>query len=184
MWTTTLNKIKEHHPCTSGWKRLLKHLGKTEADDEPLSLLTILKSNGFDDALWCLRAVEGHESEMRLFAVWCARQVQHLMNDERSILALDVAEAYAHGEATEEELTAARDVAWAASWDATGAAAGDAARDAASDVAGDTEWAAARDAAWAAARAAASDVAGDTEWAAEWAVARDAQEQKFREMIS
>lgn len=29
--TTTLNAIREHSPCESGWRKLLKHLGKTEA---------------------------------------------------------------------------------------------------------------------------------------------------------
>jgi len=66
---TTLKKIRAHGPCKDGWEQLLKHLGKTKADDEPLSILTILDSNGLDDALWCLRAVDGHEREMRLFAV-------------------------------------------------------------------------------------------------------------------
>ena len=127
---TTLNKIRSHAPCTDGWQKLLTHLGKTKADDEPLSLLTILDSNGIDDALWCLRAVEGHDREIRLFAVWCARQAQHLLTDQRSLDALDVAERYANGEATEDELVAARDDAWAA-WDAVRTAAGDAARSAA-----------------------------------------------------
>ena len=48
---------------------------------------------------------------LRLFAVKCAREVQHLMSDERSIAALDVAERYANGEATDEELEAARKAA-------------------------------------------------------------------------
>ena len=53
---TTLNHIREHSPCTDGWRKLLKHLGKTEADDDPLAYSTILESNGLDDVLWCLRA--------------------------------------------------------------------------------------------------------------------------------
>ena len=121
---TTLNRIREHEPCTGGWRQLLKHLGKTEADDDLLPLSTILDSNGLDDALWCLRAVEGCDREIRLYAVWCARHVEHLMTDPRSLAALDVAERYAKGMATDEELRAARD------------AAGDAARDAAGDAAG------------------------------------------------
>ena len=56
MITTTLNRIREHHPCEEGWKKLLRHLGKTSADDEPLPFSIILESNGFDDALWCCRA--------------------------------------------------------------------------------------------------------------------------------
>ena len=131
---TTLNKIRAHSPCANGWKKLLTNLGKTEADDEPLPLTTILESNGFDDALWCLRAVDGHEREMRLFAVECARGVQHLMTDKRSLDALDVATRFANNLATQAELdaarAAARDAAWAAAWDAARAAAGAAAGDA------------------------------------------------------
>lgn len=56
------------------------------------------------------------DKELRLFAVWSARQVQHLMTDARSIAALDVAERYAHGQATTQELAAARAAAWAAAW--------------------------------------------------------------------
>lgn len=33
--TTTLNRIRAHSPCRKGWAKLLRHLGKTEADDEP-----------------------------------------------------------------------------------------------------------------------------------------------------
>lgn len=42
--------------------------------------------------------------KLRLFSVWCARRVQHLITDERSLRALNVAERYANGEATREEL--------------------------------------------------------------------------------
>ena len=122
--TTTLNAIRAHGPCANGWKTLLAHLGKTKADDEPLHLLTILASNGIDDALWCMRAMPEHSRHWRLYAIWCARQAQHLMTDPRSIAALDVAERHARGDATDAEL-AAGDAARAA-----GAAAGAAARDA------------------------------------------------------
>ena len=118
---TTLKAIRNHGPCESGWVNLLGALGKTKADDEPLSLLEILKSNGLDDALWCLRAVDGYDKEIRLYAVWCARQVQHLMTDKRSLDALDVADAFANGKVTKKELAAARDAAGAAR-DAAGAA--------------------------------------------------------------
>jgi hypothetical protein len=152
---TTLNKIREHSPCTKGWQILLAHLGKTQADDEPLSLETILDSNGLDDCLWCLRTVPEHDRLWRHYAVWCAREVQHLMTDPRSLNALDVAERYADGDATQEELFAA----WSAAWSAARAA-----------------WAAARVAraawaAWAAARAAAQDAA----WAS--------QADKLREIL-
>ena len=165
---TTLNKIRECEPCADGWQKLLAYLGKTKADDEPLSIATIIDSNGLDDAIWCLRAVEGHAKEIRLYAVWCARQVQHLMTDKRSLNALDVAERYANGEATEDELKAARDNAWSAA--------------PAAGVAADaTEWAA-RDAAWAAARdAAAYWVAMDAARYAVWSAADAAREAEMRQ---
>jgi hypothetical protein len=156
MITTTLNKIRENKPCQGGWEKLLRHLNKTKPDDAPLPLITILESNGLDNALWCLRAVEGHEREMRLYAVACARRVQHLMTDPRSINAVDVAERYANGDATDKELEAARAAARAAANAATRAATW-----AAADSAWDAAWAAAdatraatRAAAWAAAYAA------------------------------
>ena len=131
---TTLNEIREHSPCHEGWAKLLKSLNKTKADDAPVSIIQVLDSNGLDDALWCLRAVKGHDKEIRLFAVWCARQVEHLMTDQRSKDALNIAEKFANGDATQEELAAARDAARDAAWDAAWDAARDAARAAARDA--------------------------------------------------
>lgn len=108
MITTTLNKIRDCGPCKDGWEKLLSYLGKTSADDEPLPFSIIIESNGIDDALWATRTAPEYNKEWRLFAVWCARQVQHLMTDARSIAALDVAERFANGEATQAELDAAR----------------------------------------------------------------------------
>ena len=64
------------------------------------------------------------DKDMRLFAVWCAREALKLVDnpDARSINACDVAERYTNGEATEEELSAARDAAQAAAQDAAWAA--------------------------------------------------------------
>ena len=188
---TTLNKIREHGPCSDGWAKLLRHLGKKQADDESLALGTILESNGLDDALWCLRSVDGHQREMRLYAVWCARQVQHLMTDPRSLAALDVAERHANGQATDEELAAAWDAASAASWAAAWAAqtaasraasraASSAASRAASSAASRAaaraaQTAAARAAQTAASRAASSAASRAAAWAAQTAAARAAQ---------
>ena len=188
--TTTLNHIRAHGPCESGWRKLLTGLGKTQADDDPLPYARIAEINGLDDALWCCRVEPKYDATWRLFTVWCARQVQHLMKDPRSLAALDVAERFARGEATEQELAAAGDAARAAAGDAARAAraagaAGAAVRDAEWAAAGAAE-AAARDAAEAvaeaAAGAAAEAAAGDA-WAA-WAAARDAQRARFINMVN
>ena len=181
---TTLVEIREHYPCAPGWEILLKHLGKTKADDEPLDLLTILDSNGLADCLWCARSTHGHDRLWRLYVVWCVRQVQHLMTDDRSIAALDVAERFANGDATAAELAAARVTARAVSW----ARAGAAMAWAAGAAAGVTSWAIedATEAVWAAARAASWATARSTARAtgADWATARAAQEAKLRQILT
>ena len=121
------------------------------------------------DIIWLLcNKLYMSDRDVRLFAVWCAREALKLVEkpDPRSVAACDVAERYANGEATDEELTAAaRDAARAAAR----AAASDAAR--AATLAAD--WAAARAAARVA-RDAASDAARAATLAADWAAARAA----------
>lgn len=166
--TTTLKRIREHGPCESGWEKLLRALGKTGADEEPLALLTILDTNGLSDAIWCLRACGGIDRQARLFAVECAEQVKHLIKDDRSLRALKVARDYAEGRATETELTDAWYDAFYAAWSA------------ACDASWSATWAAARDASldafWAADKAAACDAAGDA--------ARVKQEAVFRRIFA
>ena len=138
-----------------------------------------------DWLLWILTAIEApvNGKTERLFAIWCARSTpMHdgsttgaLLTDSRSIAALEVAERFAHGNASREELTAARAAAWAAAR----AAAEDAARAAAQDAARAAAW----DAAWDAAGAAALDAAWDAALTAAWDAARAAQANQLRTMV-
>ena len=135
------------------------------------------------------------DRDARLFACWCARQVWHLMRDDRSKRVVEVAELYAIGNATKEDLDVALDAAEAAraaAWDAARAAAraaglatawaAEAARAAAwaaraaAWAARATGWAAARAAAWAAAEAA------EAARAAAWEAAQVAQANRLVEM--
>ena len=167
---TTLNRIKLHSPCEDGWEKLLNHLNKTQSDDEPLELRTILESNGLNDTFWALKAVEGKAKEIRLFAADCAEMVlpiyeKRYPDDSRPRMAIQAARDYANGLITLEEFAAAAwaarsaamsagSAAWSAAW-AAWAAVGSPAR-AASDAAR-----AASDTAWDVARSAARDVARD-----------------------
>lgn len=117
---TTLNKIRAHRPCYEGWAKLLRYLGKTQADDEPLNIATVIDSNGVDDALWCLCAVDDCDREIRLFAVWCARQAARAAARDAS---RDLAQVTwdaaltaqaARVAAREAARPAARDAAWVA----------------------------------------------------------------------
>ena len=92
-----------------------------------------------DWMLWALDKI-GYRNDriLRLYACSCVRgtptskgPVWDLLIDERSRNAVEVAERFAEGKATEEERAAARDAAWAAgdaAWAAAGAAARAAAR--------------------------------------------------------
>ena len=152
----TLSAIRAKRPCESGWRKLLAHLGKTVADDRPLSMLTVLESTGLDETLWCLRCVKGRDGAIRMLACDFAQEVAHFNADPRVQAAIDTARRYASGDATSAEMASARKAAWAASamaadFDASEAAAWAAAETAAYAAAAD---AAANDAAHAAARAA------------------------------
>lgn len=116
MITTTLNRIHEHWPCVNAWTTLLDGLGKTSADDEPLSFATIIKINGLYDAQARCRAEPQYDREWRLLMVAYARRVQHLNTNPIVKNAIDVAERYANGEATDGELKTARDAIWSATY--------------------------------------------------------------------
>lgn len=186
MHYTTLNKIREEEPCTDGWEKLLKHLGKTGPDDEPLALKTILESNGIEDAVWCLRAVNDDKT-IRLFScdvaervlpIWY-KHIDSVKNKDAPKVAIEMSRKYAKGKATKEELVAACAAACAAAWAAAGAAARDAAWDASLDAALAAAWGAALDAARAAAWAAALDASLDAARAAAWDAERKEQEKLF-----
>ena len=119
------------------------------------------------DIIWLLCHKEFmSDKDLRLFAVWCAREALKLVDkpDQRSVEACNVAERYANGEATEEELDDAADAAAAA-------ARGKGARACnAVEAAWDAAWASAVEAARAAERE-----AGEASWEAAWATVRKKQ---------
>ena len=145
----TIKDIRDLEPCYDPAKYIPENWQGT--------LVDILKIDECrpQDRLWVVTKLLDDKTN-RLFAVWCAREALKLVDnpDKRSIEACDVAEKFANGEASKEELAAARAaaawVAWDA-WDAGDAAAWAAAAWAAAWAADAADAAAARAAAWAAA---------------------------------
>lgn len=173
--TTTFKLLNQAGACSSRYKRLAKALGgiRKYGKDTPINMLTILDTNGVDDMLWALRAVPlaqkaKRDRVSRLIACDFAENVLHLYEkeypaDARPRNCIDTARRSAIGEATKEELDAARAAAEAA----TEAAAIDAARDATRVATTVAASAAARDAAWATARDIAMGFAGNATSVAE-----------------
>ena len=101
--TTTLNKIRSCGPCTSGWKKLLVHLGSDFNPDAEINLLTVLESNGVADMLWTLRATEQDSKRIASqLAIEFAEQAlpifeQRRPNDERPRRAIQAARDYLDG---------------------------------------------------------------------------------------
>lgn len=122
--TLTWSDFDQHNPCYSPQEKYGDFSG---------TILDILRDERIpdNDKIWaatCKGILPDYVN--RKFATQCCRQIWHLLTDERSCNAVEVAERFNEGEASQEELDAARDAAW------------DAARDAARDAAAAAAWAA------------------------------------------
>src|SRR5574343_167438 len=153
--TFTIKDIRSWHPCYDPSRYLPEGWSGNALD------ILRMENIPADDRLWVVLRKEVLDAKtLRLFAVLCARSVEHLFTDARYRNAIDVAERYAHGLATDEEVTMARAAVFPA---AAVAAEATVAAEAA---------VAARVAAWAAAGAAAgATVAAEAAVAAEATVA-------------
>ena len=94
----TLQEIRDNHPCKLGWEKVLSANGGTNADmSYSFELSTILESNDFADCMWALRCKPEYKNFFIKLAVVFADNVSHLMSDERSKNALDIAWQYSEG---------------------------------------------------------------------------------------
>jgi hypothetical protein len=183
----TYADIVSWEPCYSPSRYL-----KEDWSGNALDILRI-KEIPIKDKFWVvLRQDIIDEKTLRLFAVWCARQTQHLMKDQRLLTALDVVEKFATGQATIEEFWQARrdaanaaaaasasaSAAYASAYAANAAASAAAYASASAYAAANAAAAAAASAAYASAYAAVGAAAS-----AAYAAARVAQEKKLIEML-
>lgn len=141
MKSITYEEFLEFKPCwlkTEGGAARMKKIGARKERWRALDILA-LDDVDAEDKLWAVLREELIDARiLHEFACWCAEDaLSHVENaDERSWNAIKVKRAWLRWEASDAELTAARDDAWAAAL----AAAADAA------------WSAERSAAWSAAR--------------------------------
>ena len=183
--TTTLNRIRAAPPCQDGWMKLLSHIGKIKADDEPIDLLTVLDSNGLEDTLWVLSYAMPDDRLARHFQAWCAEQVLHIFEEDRpnDTRVRDQIAMLRNDDATQEQRDVSRNAAWDASWDASWSSLWAAAWAAAWASEFNASCNEARNAAWDAAWATSRDSAWSAAWASECSASLAAQEEQLRKMI-
>jgi hypothetical protein len=121
--TTTLRRLHDAGACTERYRVLLAALGTDYPQDQSIDLLTILETNGLDDALWAMRATaENCDKVARLMAADFAEQVlpiwQKYSQEKRPEMAIKAARDFANGNIKRHELAAAGDAAGAAAWNA------------------------------------------------------------------
>jgi len=130
--------LKKHNTCEDGFEFA-----------KNLTLEQFLNTCERGDwILWLFKRINPNDKRARiLVAAHCANTVRHLMKDDRSKQAVDVAIKYGDNQATDGELAAADDAAYAAADDAAYAAGTDTAAFAATTAAYAAAYAAADDAA-------------------------------------
>ena len=126
--TTTLALLKEKGACTDGYRKLLKSLPAKWADDKPINLLRVLKSNGVQDMCWCFRAtVEDSTIPRVLIVADFAQSVLKYFtakypNDDRPAKAIQAARDFAAGKISLQDCKNAADAAYDAAYAAYHAA--------------------------------------------------------------
>lgn len=125
--TLTLQIIRDHSPCTDGWKTLTKAIGSDLTTE--LSIGDVLISNGLNDALWCLQCLE---PRVRVAAIMPAvKRASVYTTDHRVHDCISAIEKWLAGDETVNLMAAAgaaaqaaaKAVAWAAVWAAKAEAA-------------------------------------------------------------
>ena len=118
----TLQQIRDQSPCIEGWTKLLKSLGNPSMDTV-ISLGDIAKSNGADDAWWCVRTLDWNNEQVRrdvikVLMLSVRRAAKHTA-DERVHQCITTIQDWLDGkpaalEAAAEAARAAEAAAWAA----------------------------------------------------------------------
>ena len=155
---TTLLKLSEHGRYLESWDRLFASIGKTPIvsedpddygayDNDPIPLLAILECNGYRDAVWALRAVDGYDGPIRSLACDFAERVvpgyetRHGNNGVRSVIS--ASRRAASGNAASGYPGAVANSIWGLLWTENRVAAKDYAWSAAFAVAASVAWIAA-----------------------------------------
>ena len=124
----TIAELKKIKACPEGLVLLRKNLPYKVKLSTPIPAWEAAQAVPLQEALWVLDNHPGLLFQRRIFSVWCARSVLKYTDDWRVVNCVNVAERYAYGQATENQLKmvaeeavraakeAVRAAAWAAAW--------------------------------------------------------------------
>ena len=107
----TLQQIRDKSPCTEGWRKLLASLGNPSDMTITVSIGQIARSNGPDDALWCLRCTEFDRRDVVRAILPSVKRASVHTIDKRVHDCIAVIDAWIAGNATNAELQTAADAA-------------------------------------------------------------------------
>jgi hypothetical protein len=162
MTKPTLQQIRDHSPCRDGWAKLLKSLGNPSDMTTQVSIGQIARSNGAQDALWCLRCADFDRRDIIRCILPSVKRASVHTTDKRVAEFIDVIEQWlADDDAVNLQAAAYAAYAAHAAADAAARAAAYAAYAAYATHAADVAARAAADAAYAAYATHAADVAAD-----------------------
>lgn len=108
---TTIAKMRALHPYGIGFQKFFQDTGRTDMDDDLVSIEEVLRVAGLDAALWTLRTVESPPAvvkAIKMLGIAFARSVEHLLIDPRIKGTLDAAERHLNGQADDDELKRAQ----------------------------------------------------------------------------
>jgi len=164
---TDKKELKELGACSSGYKTFIEAHGENKA-----TLSQCLESSGWDDVWWLMSALFDQFSDQQkidLRLLGCEYALSSIENfekehpeDDRPRKAIEAAQAFAKGEITEDELSAAESAAWSA------------------ESAAESAWSAARSAAWSARSA---ESAARSAWSAARSAAMEINNKMLKDLF-
>lgn len=113
MKVTTLNDLARFGPCRGSWERLLKGLGTTKRNSDPLPLKDIYRILGLEDALWAVRT----QSKNSMIELACRYDEAWGFDSEKVAEAVKETREFVKGKVGPETLKH-----WSCSWGANAAA--------------------------------------------------------------
>ena len=106
--TTTLSQLQKAIPGRDDAYSYSRAFDDKTPGDKAITYEKLLDALGLDGALYCCSAEPQYSALWRQYAVWCARQVQHLMEDASVPHLLDIAQDHANGKVSDDDLDYAR----------------------------------------------------------------------------